>query len=65
MLFRVPKYIILQWAFKLYDKDGGGEIDISEMVEAVGTLHAMSAVESPGEADLAGREALQIDGNTA
>ena len=35
----------MQWAFKLYDKDCGGAIDISEMVEAVGTLHAMSAVE--------------------
>ena len=47
-----------QWAFKLYDKDGGGEIDLSEMVEAVGTLHAMSAVEV--EEDMAGREAIQM-----
>ena len=42
---------LLQWAFKLYDKDGGGAIDIGEMVEAVGTLHAMSAVELVGRMD--------------
>ena len=46
---------LLQWAFKLYDKDGGGAIDISEMVEAVGTLHAMSAVDLKGPEDLAGK----------
>ena len=56
----------MQWAFKLYDKDGGGEIDLSEMVEAVGTLHAMSAVEV--EEDMAGRasaifEHFDVDGD--
>ena len=41
LLVRVPIIMIagiLQWAFKLYDKDGGGAIDLSEMGEAVRTL---------------------------
>eukprot|EP00090_Calanus_glacialis_P034580 TRINITY_DN58248_c0_g1_i1.p2 TRINITY_DN58248_c0_g1~~TRINITY_DN58248_c0_g1_i1.p2 ORF type:complete len:105 (-),score=47.64 TRINITY_DN58248_c0_g1_i1:48-335(-) len=31
----------LRWAFKMYDKDGSGGIDVDEMVEIVGNLYEL------------------------
>ena len=34
----------LRWAFKMYDKDGSGSIELKEMVEIVSTLYDMEGV---------------------
>ncbi len=33
-----------RWAFKMYDKDGNGSIDLGEMIEIIGTLYEMEGV---------------------
>lgn len=34
----------LRWAFKMYDKDGSGSIEIDEMVEIVGNLFELEGL---------------------
>eukprot|EP00090_Calanus_glacialis_P012588 TRINITY_DN21187_c0_g1_i1.p1 TRINITY_DN21187_c0_g1~~TRINITY_DN21187_c0_g1_i1.p1 ORF type:complete len:111 (-),score=43.54 TRINITY_DN21187_c0_g1_i1:387-686(-) len=34
----------LRWAFKMYDQDSSGTIDVTEMVEIVGNLYEMEGV---------------------
>lgn len=36
----------LRWAFKMYDKDASGTIELSEMIEVIGTLYGMEGVEA-------------------
>ena len=33
-----------RWAFKMYDKDGSGSIELPEMIEIIGTLYEMEGV---------------------
>ena len=49
----VNKYIIsvwfdekikFRWAFRMYDKDNSGSIELSEMIEIIGTLYEMEGV---------------------
>ena len=34
-------FSFFRWAFKMYDKDGNGSVDLEEMVEIIGTLYDM------------------------
>ena len=34
----------LRWAFKMYDKDGSGSIEIEEMVEIVGNMFELEGL---------------------
>lgn len=36
--------VLLRWAFKMYDKDSSGTIDLAEMIEIIGTLYDMEGV---------------------
>ena len=36
--------IFYRWAFKMYDKDGSGSIELPEMIEIIGTLYEMEGV---------------------
>ena len=38
----------LRWAFKMYDKDASGSIELREMVEIVSTLYDMEGVGGVG-----------------
>ena len=38
------KFIFYRWAFKMYDKDGSGSIELPEMIEIIGTLYEMEGV---------------------
>ena len=33
-----------RWAFKMYDKDNSGSIELPEMIEIIGTLYEMEGV---------------------
>jgi len=33
-----------RWAFKMYDKDGSGSIELPEMIEIIGTLYEMEGI---------------------
>ena len=42
---KIPKFsIFYRWAFKMYDKDGSGSIELPEMIEIIGTLYEMEGV---------------------
>ena len=34
----------LRWAFKMYDKDGSGTVEIEEMIEIVGNLFELEGI---------------------
>lgn len=34
----------LRWAFKMYDKDGSGSVEIEEMIEIVGNLFELEGI---------------------
>ena len=34
----------LRWAFKMYDKDGSGTVEIDEMIEIVGNLFELEGL---------------------
>ena len=38
------KIVFFRWAFKMYDKDGSGSIELPEMIEIIGTLYEMEGV---------------------
>jgi Ca2+-binding EF-hand superfamily protein len=33
-----------RWAFRMYDKDNSGSIELAEMIEIIGTLYEMEGV---------------------
>ena len=37
-------HLFYRWAFKMYDKDGSGSIELPEMIEIIGTLYEMEGV---------------------
>ena len=38
----------IRWAFKMYDKDGSGSIEIEEMVEIVGNMFELEGLSKVG-----------------
>ena len=53
IFFVMIEYIIIvwfddkikfRWAFRMYDKDNSGSIELSEMIEIIGTLYEMEGV---------------------
>ena len=41
LTFSIPRF---RWAFKMYDKDGSGSIEIEEMVEIVGNMFELEGL---------------------
>ena len=37
----------LRWAFRMYDKDGSGEIDVDEMVDIFSLMYTVQVIERP------------------
>lgn len=37
-------FIKFRWAFRMYDKDNSGSIELGEMIEIIGTLYEMEGV---------------------
>ncbi len=48
----------LKWAFKFYDKDNNGSIDMQEMVEAIHTLYSLGSCELTGKSLLKRAKAI-------
>ncbi len=43
-LVKLTLSYFFRWAFKMYDKDGSGTIELPEMIEIIGTLYEMEGV---------------------
>ena len=41
---KVSRKLILRWAFRMYDKDNSGEIDLDEMVEIFCLMYAVQVL---------------------
>ena len=37
-------FMEFRWAFRMYDKDNSGSIELAEMIEIIGTLYEMEGV---------------------
>ena len=38
----------LRWAFRMYDKDGSGEIDVDEMVDIFSLMYTVQVIQRRG-----------------
>ena len=45
----------LRWAFKMYDKDGSGSVEIEEMIEIVGNLFELEGISKVNSCNVASK----------